>query len=75
MGSPKNVRREPSPAIIYSLMRGLEWDREYRHCRSQGQASPQYVTIREGVNHHRKIKGPSPFLRVRVAAEAVACLA
>ena len=39
-------------AIICSLMRGLEWDREYRHCRPQGEAAPQCVEIRGDVSHH-----------------------
>ena len=43
-------------AIIRSIMRGLEWDREYRHSRPQGEPAPQYVEIREDVNHHREIE-------------------
>ena len=56
MAGPANVRREPSLAIICSLMRGLEWDREYCHSRAQGDAAGQYVEIREDVNHHREIE-------------------
>ena len=56
MASPKNKTKEPSLAIIRSLMRGLEWDPEYRHSRAQGDAAPQYVEIREDVNHRREIE-------------------
>ena len=56
MTSPKNKNREPSLAIIRSLRRGLEWDRGYRHSRVQGDAAPQYVGIRDDVNHHREIE-------------------
>ena len=56
MASPKNMRQEPSLPIIHNLMRGLEWNREYRHSRAQGDATPQYMEIREDVNHHRGIE-------------------
>ena len=56
MASPKNLLREPSLAIILSLRRWLEWDREYRHSRTQGGAAPRYVEIRDDVKHHRKIE-------------------
>ena len=56
MASPNNVRRETSVAIIGSLMRGLKRDREYRHFRAKGDAAPQYVEIREDINHHREIE-------------------
>ena len=46
----------PSLAIICSLMRGLEWDQEYRHSRPQAKAAPQYVEIRDDVDHHREIQ-------------------
>ena len=50
------MHREPSLVIIRSLMRGLELDREYPHSRAQGYPAPQYVEIREDVNHHREIE-------------------
>ena len=56
MASPEHATRMPSLAIICSLMRGLEWEREYHHSRPQGEAAPQYVEIREDVNHHREIE-------------------
>ena len=46
----------PSLAIICSLMRGLEWNQEYRHSRTQGEADPEYVEIRKNVSHHREIE-------------------
>ena len=54
MAVPKKVRREPSLAIIRSLMQGLEWYREYRHSQAQGDTAPEYVEIRGDVNHHRE---------------------
>ena len=56
MVSPYQATRMPSLAIIRSLMRGLEWDREYRHSQPQGEAAPQYVEIHEDVNHHHDIE-------------------
>ena len=50
------MRREPSLAIIRSLMRGVEWDREYRHSQAKGGAAPQYMQVCKDVTHHRKIK-------------------
>ena len=38
-------------------MRGLNLDREDRHCGLQREAAPQYVEIREDVNHHRESEG------------------
>ena len=46
----------PSLARIRSLMRGLKWDRDYRHSWPQGEAALQYAEISEDVNHHREIK-------------------
>ena len=56
MASPKNMRREASLAIIRSVMRVLQWDREYRHYRAQQDAALQYLEIRKDVKHHREIK-------------------
>ena len=56
MASPKKVRLEPSLAIFCRLMRGLQWDPEYRHSRAKGDAVPQYVEICEDVNHHAEIE-------------------
>ena len=55
MTSPKQMRQERSLELTGSLRRGLEWDREYRHSRAQGEAAPQYVEIPEDVNHHREM--------------------
>ena len=56
MGSSKNVCREPTLVIICSLLGGLEWDREYRHYRAEGDAGFQYVEICEDVNNHGEIE-------------------
>ena len=56
MASPKNVRREPSLAIISNLMRVLKWNREYSHPWAQGEAAPQYMEIRKDLSRHRKIE-------------------
>ena len=37
-------------------MRGLECDQEYSHSRAQGETAPQYVEIRDSVNHHRAME-------------------
>ena len=56
MASPEPATKMPSLAIIRSLMRGLEWNREYRHSWPQEEAGPEYVEICEDVNHHCKIE-------------------
>ena len=56
MASPKNVRQERTLAIIRSLMRGLDWDQEYRHSRAERDAAPKYVGICGDVKHHREIR-------------------
>ena len=52
MASPKHATSVPSLAIIRGLIGGLDWDREYRHSRPQGEAAPQYVEIR----NHREME-------------------
>ena len=52
MACPGNVRLKPSLAIICSLMTGLARHREYRHSRAEGGPAPEYVEIREEINHH-----------------------